>query len=48
MQEHGMFATDPDHLAGAEERKPYCEKCEAGFIARYFSGANVLDIGCQG
>jgi glycosyltransferase involved in cell wall biosynthesis/SAM-dependent methyltransferase len=38
----------PDRLVGVEARKLYASKLEDGFIAKYLSGAAILDIGYRG
>lgn len=41
-------APKPDRLVGVEARKLYAAKLEDGFIAKYLSGAAILDIGYRG
>ena len=39
---------DPDRPVGTESRKSYAEKVANGFIARYLSGPDILEVGYRG
>jgi SAM-dependent methyltransferase len=39
---------DPNRPVGTESRKSYAEKIENGFIERYLSGPDILEVGYRG
>lgn len=43
-----MSNFDKDRMVGLESKKSYAEKVDNGFLEKYLSGKNILEIGYQG